>query len=226
MLRKSAIIFVFVVWSTTGFTLEQNLSKWDISALNTAVDATYLTENERNVVLEINKLRSDPQGYCKEYLEPMLAMYDGKKLIMPGSDPILTREGVSALKDAIKYLKKASPVPILYPDMRLKKSAKDHQQDQSRNGSTGHVGSDGSNIRQRIERYAKWQGSISENIFYGDADAHAVVLHLVIDDGVPGRGHRINFLDPKHNYVGVSCGTHKTFGNVCVMNFAAGFKTE
>lgn len=224
MFRKPAILIVLVFWSTIGFAIEPELPQWNIGVLNTAVDADYMTENERNVVLEINKLRSDPRAYCKEYLEPMLNMYNGRKLFMPGSDPILTREGISALKDAIKYLKKASPAPILYPDARLKKSAKDHQQDQSRTGSTGHVGSDGSNIRQRIERYAKWQGSISENIFYGDADAHSVVLHLVIDDGVPGRGHRINFLDPKHNYVGVSCGTHKTYGNVCVMNFAAGFK--
>ena len=226
MHRKAAIIFVLVFWTAESFVIKPDFPKWDISALNTASEADYLTENEKNVILEINKLRSDPQAYCREYLEPMLNMYTGKKLIMPGNDPILTQEGISALKNAILYLKKAAPVSILYPDARLKKSARDHQQDQSKSGGTGHVGSDGSNIRQRIERYVKWQGSISENIFYGDGDARSVVLHLVIDDGVPGRGHRVNFLAPGFNYVGVSCGVHKTYRNVCVMNFATGFKTD
>lgn len=199
---------------------------WDIAALNTAVNASYLTSNEKDVVLEINKLRTDPAAYAREYLEPMLTMYKGKMLYMPGNDPIITREGITALKDAIKELKSAKPAPALKPDHRLTLSSRDHQKDQTRSGKTGHKGSDGTSISERIARYGSWDKRISENIFYGDPDARSVVLHLVIDDGVPGRGHRKNFLDPELKLVGVSCGKHKVYHYMCVMNFAAGFRSS
>jgi len=199
---------------------------WDIASLNTAVNVNYLSENEKAVILEINKLRSNPYMYAVEYLEPMLTMYKGKMLYMPGNDPIITHEGIIALKDAIAALKKANKAAPLLPDKRLTLAARDHQQDQSRTGQTGHKGSNGSSISDRIERHGTWDRKISENIFYGDTDARSVVLHLVIDDGVPSRGHRINFLDPELKYVGVACGTHKKYRFLCVMNFAAAFKNS
>lgn len=196
---------------------------WDVATLNTAAKVEYLTDNEKAVVLEINKLRSDPVAYAVEYLEPMLKMYKGTMLYMPGNVPIITREGITALKDAIAELKRSKPAAPLFPDHRLTHSARDHQKDQSKSGKTGHKGSDGSTIDKRIERYGDWNKKISENIFYGDPDARSVVLHLVIDDGVPSRGHRKNFLDPDLRLVGVACGSHKVYSHVCVMNFAAGF---
>ncbi len=228
MRDKNILLTIFVV-PAIGFLLHCNAGNpeiWNLSALNTAIHTNYLNDNEKKVVLEINKLRADPNAYAIEYLVPMLKMYKGKMLYMPGNDPIITKEGIIALQDAIKALKKAKPAQPLYPDQRLTLSARDHQQEQSRTGQTGHRGSSGSTISDRIERYGKWDKKISENIFYGDPDARSVVLHLVIDDGVPSRGHRINFLDPELKYVGVSCGTHKKFRYMCVMNFAASLKNE
>lgn len=201
-----------------------NNNPWDIAALNTAANVNYLSNNEKAVILEINKLRSNPAAYAREYLEPMLTMYKGKMLYMPGNDPIITREGVSALQDAIRALKKARPAPPMLPDPRLTKASADHQQDQTRSGKTGHKGSNGSSIDDRISKHGNWDKKIAENIFYGDPDARSVVLHLVIDDGVPNRGHRINFLDPELRYVGVASGEHKVYRFMCVMNFAGGFR--
>lgn len=233
MKKSSPAIWIFVslFWITTVWMLSAGSVKgnpsgkknWDIAVLNTAVNVSYLTSNEKDVVLEINKLRTDPAAYAREYLEPMLTMYKGKMLYMPGNDPIITREGITALRDAIKELKSAKPAPPLKPDHRLTLSSRDHQKDQTRTGKTGHKGSDGTSISERIARYGNWDKRISENIFYGDPDARSVVLHLVIDDGVPGRGHRKNFLDPELKLVGVSCGKHKVYRFMCVMNFAAGF---
>lgn len=218
-LNLMVLFLLPLVTEATGSTRKN----WDVSTLNTAAKVEYLTENEKAVVLEINKLRSDPEAYAVEYLEPMLKMYKGTMLYMPGNVPIITREGISALKDAINELKSSKPAAPLFPDHRLTHSARDHQKDQSKSGKTGHKGSDGSSIDKRIERYGDWNKKISENIFYGDPDARSVVLHLVIDDGVPSRGHRKNFLDPDLRLVGVACGSHKVYSHVCVMNFAAGF---
>lgn len=199
-------------------------NSWDIPALNTAAGADYLSDNEKAVVLEINKLRSNPAAYAREYLEPMLKMYKGKMLYMPDNDPIITREGIAALQDAIRALKSAKPAQPMLPDPRLTKASADHQQDQTKSGKTGHKGSNGSSIDDRISKYGKWDKKIAENIFYGDPDARSVVLHLVIDDGVPNRGHRVNFLDPELRYVGVASGTHKVYRYMCVINFAGGFR--
>jgi hypothetical protein len=224
-------IYIWVIVLITGFIISVDSSanernNWDVPTLNTAATADYLTGNEKAVILEINKLRSNPVAYAEEYLEPMLSMYRGKLLYMPGNDPIITREGIVALREALKALKAASPSPPILPDLRLTKASRDHQQDQSKSGQTGHKGSNGSTMKHRIERYVEWDKKIAENIFYGDPDAKSVVLHLVIDDGVPGRGHRINFLDPDLRYVGVSCGTHQVYRHLCVMKFAGGFRLK
>lgn len=200
-------------------------SSWDRAALNTAASVTYLTENEKAVIFEINKLRSDPVGYAREYLEPLLTKYQGKKLYLPGEIPIVTKEGITALKDAIRELKSAVPVPLLSPDIRLTRASRDHQKDQSATGRTGHDGSDGSSAQQRIRRYGEWRIAMGENIFYGDPDARSVVLHLVIDDGIPKRGHRKNFLNENFRLVGVATGKHPGWRNVCVMDFAHAFKS-
>jgi hypothetical protein len=216
----SAVLFIF----NSEFISATGNKSWNLSELNTAYSVNYLTDNEKAVILEINKLRTNPSAYAEEYLVPMLNMYKGKILYMPGNDPILTKEGIVALREAIKALKSSTPVVPLFPDIRLTKSSRDHQQEQSKTGQLGHRGSNGSKISDRIERHGTWDKRISENIFYGDPDAISVVLHLVIDDSVPGRGHRINFLDPELRLVGVSCGTHKVYRFMCVMNFAAGFR--
>ncbi len=195
-------------------------------ALNTARNAAYLTENEREVIRVINKLRTDPPGFAQEFLEPLLSRYRGNQLVMPGELPLVTHEGVSALREAIRELKNATPVPLLHPDERLSKAAADHMRDQSASGRTGHAGSDGSTFRSRIEKYGSWERILGENIFYGDPGAWAVVVHLVIDDGIPERGHRKNFLNPGFRLAGVASGTHPVWRNVCVIDFAGGFCSE
>jgi hypothetical protein len=199
-------------------------TNWNTVLLNTAANAAYLSENEKNVILEINKLRSDPAAYAAEYLEPLLPLYQGKKLFLPGDVPILTKEGANALRFAVQALKNALPVPLLLPDIRLSKSSRDHQLDQSVTGRTGHAGNDGSTAQSRIRRYGAITKAVGENIFYGERDARFVVLHLVIDDGNPGRGHRKNLLEENFRLIGVAMGTHPSWRNICVIDFAYGFK--
>jgi uncharacterized protein YkwD len=65
---------------------------------------------------------------------------------------------------------------------------------------------------------------LGENIFYGESEARLIVMHLVIDDGNPDRGHRKNLLDKDFRLAGVSIGTHPKWKHFCVMDFAGGFK--
>jgi uncharacterized protein YkwD len=43
---------------------------------------------------------------------------------------------------------------------------------------------------------------------------------LIVDDGVPARGHRKNCFNPDFNVVGIAVGSHKVHKYTCVMDFA------
>ena len=55
---------------------------------------------------------------------------------------------------------------------------------------------------------------------YGENPARDVVIQLLVDDGVPDRGHRNNILDGNWGVEGVACGPHRDYRQICVMNYA------
>lgn len=190
--------------------------------LNTAADVKYLSSLEKDVIYEINLFRSDPAKYSEQYIAPLAKYYDGKILHYPGDKSIRTVEGVRALNECVRELKKMSFKPILNPDKNLSQSARDLQLDQQKSGRTGHKGSDRSDLNQRIERYGQWQTRIGENIAYGNTSARQTIIFLLIDDGIRDRGHRATLLNPDFKLVGVACGKHPVYETMCVLDFAGG----
>lgn len=71
-------------------------------------------------------------------------------------------------------------------------ASKDHVMDTGPTGVTGHTGTDGSSPSDRVSKYVKVEGMSGESVAYGDETAEQVMISLMIDDGVPGRGHRLN----------------------------------
>ena len=195
--------------------------------LNTAANASYLTTLEKDVVYEINLFRSNPADYAEKYIAPLAKHYRNTLLNYPGETvTIRTHEGLSALKECVRVLKKAKPVGILSPNKALSKAARDHQKDQERTGKTGHTGGDRSDVKERIERYGTWQFTIAENIAYGNSSARQIVIFLLIDDGVRSRGHRKNLLNDNFKTVGIACGEHAKYRTMCVMDFAGGMSAK
>lgn len=216
MRLQVTLLFLFII-STVFGTEPKNTA-----GLNTAINANYLSPLEKEIIYEINLFRSNPAKYAEDYIAPLAKSYQKKILKYPGDQPILTKEGVNALYECVRVLKKATPKPILYPDRSLTKSAEDHKKDQSRTGKTGHVGSDNSSLKKRIEKYGNWKVRIAENIAYGNTSARQVIIFLLIDDDVKNRGHRDNMLNPDFKVIGVSCGSHPVYNTMCVMDFAGG----
>jgi hypothetical protein len=62
---------------------------------------------------------------------------------------------------------------------------------------------------------------LAETISYGENTPAGVVRQLVIDDGVPSRGHRAIILAAGLNHVGVGCGTHPKYQFECVEDYSS-----
>ncbi|HEY9227034.1 MAG TPA: CAP domain-containing protein [Gemmatimonadaceae bacterium] len=181
---------------------------------------------EREIVDEINSARTNPRAYANVIAE-LLPYFDGDVLRRPGMRPRQTVEGIAPARQAIDALREQRPVGALNVTEGLALAARDHVNDQSRSGQTGHRSSDGTAPDARADRYGTWAVSYSENIAYGQFSRGAdVVLSLIIDDGVPDRGHRRNIFDPSFNVVGVACGPHPRFGTTCVIEHAGLFISE
>ena len=223
MQRKALILFLFIIQVSQSYGLTSGEESIWSSKLNTAETTGYLSTIEKEVILEINKLRSNPSKYADEYIVPLKERYQKNYLFYPGDKPLATKEGVRALNECIRALKQQSSLPVLFPDEGLSKAAGDHVKDQSRSGKTGHVGSDRSKVKDRIERYGQWKVRIAENIAYGGINARQIVIYLLIDDGVKSRGHRKNFLHPDYRMVGVAVGRHPRYQSMWVMDFAGAF---
>jgi uncharacterized protein YkwD len=190
-----------------------------------AAPATALDPNlGKQVLAEINLARTEPRTYA-DFFRVFRSQFRGKFYVLPGSATrIQTSEGVAAVDEAIKFLSRLKPQPPLTWSDGLAAAAAELAEEQGRSGATGHTGRQRHGMRERIERHGKWKGQIGENIGYGPKGARNLVMQLIIDDGVPDRGHRINTFSTAFNTAGVACGTHPRFGSMCVVDFAGGFR--
>ena len=123
----------------------------------------------------------------------------------------LSKHPAFIFRECIESLKKASAgEKEITLSEELCKSAQEHSEDMAENKSMTHYGSDKSRFDARMDRYAHNGGGMSENISYGPIsfDARQILLMLLIDDGVSGRGHRITLLDFKYLKVGIGYATN------------------
>jgi hypothetical protein len=181
-------------------------------------------EFEAGVIAAINHLRRDP-AWLVSALQRHRRHYRDRHLVLPGVDaPVLTMEGVAAVDEAIAAARRARRVPELRLSPGLSRAARAHAAEIGRAGTVEHDGRDGSEPLQRMERHGRVLGLSGENIGTGWGGPEVMVLSLFIDDGVGGRGHRVNLLEPDYRAIGVGCAPHRRYGTVCVLDMAAGFR--
>jgi uncharacterized protein YkwD len=184
------------------------------------------TSLEREVLNEMNLARTDPRGYAN-YLREFRGYFQGNYYLLPGTVVrIVTNEGVKAVDGAIRFLQRQKPLEPMTWSPALARAAAELADEQRGNGDMGHVGRASGDLRQRIERYGRWQVLIGENISYGPDDARLAVISLIVDDGVAGRGHRKNIFSSAFRQAGVACAPHPSFGTVCVTDFAGSVKEK
>jgi uncharacterized protein YkwD len=194
-------------------------ASWGVSRLDTARSVSYLSDNEKDVILEINKARSNPARYAEEYVKPLLTRFSGNDVSLPGEMTIRTNEGPRAVQECITAMRAQAPRSILSTSKALSLAARDHVKDTGPKGIVGHQGSDGSMPDDRAHRYDR-SLYVGENIDYGFQTARTIVVQLLVDDGVASRGHRENILRREYGLIGVAIGDHTVWRYQCVIDFA------
>lgn len=218
------LLFLFFIFSSCRPSFSQK-----IDSLHTAKNCYWLNEAEKEMIYELNCLRSNPQSYLK-YIEP-LYKNAAEKLKKYGKGPanysltysskfqngkevktvdtnwhFRSEEEAKALKLLIKELKALKPLSVLKPDSGIYKAACAHAADQyAHKWELLHTGSDGSMPWDRITKFSPKMKTGNENMAgnSGIATPRDFVLQLLIDSGIPGYGHRYNMLD--RNWTHVAC---------------------
>ena len=149
---------------------------------------------EPEILSEINRVRTNPQGYAK-WLEEQKQHYDGIWLKLPGEKPIRTNRGLKALNEAIAFLQKQQPLSPLPQSEATAANASD-----------------------KLENFATSKNI--QYISYGRTTPKGIVMSLVVDDLFPDRRRRKSLLSPDADNTGVVCKSDPTYAKVCAIAYS------
>jgi len=151
--------------------------------------ARYMTTEEIEMVKEINLVRSNPAGYIKYIEEYKQRVAEGRAF---GS--------VATCNELIDELRKTPLLSVLSPTPCIYNAAKKHGKDQRPTGDVDHVGTDGSYPWDRVRRECPNMSDGNENLVAGPSSIRDCVILLLVDEGIPNRGHRRTMLKPDWKY--------------------------
>jgi len=197
-------------------------SEWDsviVLNLGTSFNSrNYKVPTSQQILDELNFVRTNPKGYVK-FLKEHLKTFNGMTYVDDEGFQTTSHEGVRAVNECIKVLENTLPMQALTINEALTSSALWFAKDSAIHSIVGHVGSDGSSVRDRTYR-AGFSGAVGEICDYGEFSARRHVMRFLIDDGVPSRGHRTNILNSKFSQVGIGLSLESDdFGTVLVADF-------
>lgn len=208
-MRIFAFLFLLVF---AGLLTGTNLSAGEMSVADRRGEA---------VIREMNLARQHPNLYA-DILETRRSRFRGSVFVQADGSLLRSREGVNALDDAVRFLRRTSPLPPLSTSSGMSEAAAEHVSEQA-DGGFGHSGSNGSNPATRLSQHGFWSGAWGENISYGKASAREIVAALIIDDGQRARKHRKNIFNPAFHFAGAAVGPHARYRTVCSIDFAGGY---
>jgi uncharacterized protein YkwD len=196
--------------------------------LNTAANISWMKPSEKDMIREINLLRSDPGGYIvyvEEYVGEMMKspgmIGSGQKTYsltykyetINGIEKLVSidtswldapEDESGAIESLKKGLQSTKPLSILKPDKGIYEAVKKYARDQDQhNWDLVHIDSDGKWPWHRIRENSPSMADGNENIAgrFPEPTVRQIVIQLLIDTGIPGYGHRYNLLDPRWTHI-------------------------
>mgnify|MGYP000527351111 CR=1 FL=1 len=183
--------------TSVGNTATSNTSTTNTSTISGSLTLSstkypYMRSEELQMLEEINLIRSNPKGYIPYIQEYIKDVKSGKSFGF--GDPI------AVSYELIDQLENTPPLSILEPAECVYRAAKIHGEDRKGAGSNDHVGTDGSWPWDRILKECDYLTDGNENLVGGPSSIRKAVILLLVDDGIPNRGHRSTLLNPKWKY--------------------------
>ncbi|TPX47432.1 hypothetical protein SeMB42_g03322 [Synchytrium endobioticum] len=139
-----------------------------------------------------NLARTDPQGFIK-------SVAAGGKIPLSG--------------EALAFMQKQAPLGALVLKDGLQQCALAIVLDEGPAGLFGHTDSKGRDITARMGRF--------ENLIAGNYTALDGIVTLINDEGIGGRGHRLNIFRAEFRTVGIACGPHSKYDAMCAFDFSS-----
>lgn len=155
---------------------------------DTEPKAHFLSDEENDMIREINLVRANPAAYV-QYVEEYLRNSN------------FGQRTETAARELMDELKRTSALPKLEPLECLFTAAKKHGEENRKKGENEHQGSDGSWPWDRVRRECSSLTDGNENLVGGPAAVRDAVILLLIDENISNRGHRRTLLDSKWRYV-------------------------
>jgi Cysteine-rich secretory protein family len=150
-----------------------------------------LTVNEKELFYWTNYFRQNPKRFYEQIVKEFLYQFPEAK------------SGYSRSLEA-DIQKAPTSLPLFIPDNGLLKTSKEHAMDLAKRGNIiSHNSSNGKSFSQRLQDEGKYTCG-AENIYIGSNKALESLITLLIDNGVPDKGHRMNLLEPRYGRMGVS----------------------
>jgi hypothetical protein len=169
---------------------------------NTAKGVTYMSKKEKDVIYILNLIRTAPKLFAKT-VYAVYPDYINRAYHQSG-------DGFDYYQTLMDTLLSMEPVNAMKPDNKCFQSAYCHA---STSGTAGIVGHN--RVNESCKTKAYFNG---ECIDYGNNDPLEILLHLLIDDGIPSLGHRNISISP-YNTIGVSIQPHKVYRYCTVLDF-------
>lgn len=182
---------------TTLLLLNFSLNGITVKREKINTNKTSMSKKESDILLYINLVRTNPEKFEKEILNPFLKK--NKKY---------SKKYIKSLKKDLKNLKILSP--LNYSE-KLFIFARHHAKTTGKKGKVGHKSIYLKGYKSRTKKLLKNYSVVGENIHYGLDNPKKIILELLIDDGIKGVGHRKNILSNEYKYASVSIQPHKKY---------------
>lgn len=190
-------ILIFITISSAFWSQQQSWTLEELAQAKTADTCEYLSGVEKDAIMYLNLARLFPRKF--KVIE--LTDYFGTKKY---GDYLKDSPWIASLDSTLDTI---HAMPALIPDTALYYHAQCFAAEMGDAGTTGH---------ERInclknERYGECSS-------FGMDTGKDIMMQMLIDHNITGLGHRLQCLDPKNKYIGLSMHSHTEWGTCCVIN--------
>ncbi len=199
---------------------EDSWTSEELEMANTARNASYLTEEEKNIIFYMNLVRIDGTRFFNTYFQEFVDAHNKDMLRYSNYNELRVNRKDRYYRGLEIDLKLIKNLSLFYPDESLTYVSKQHGKDMNKYNIAGHNSKDGRTVKDRISKYYP-NRSMAENLAFGFSKGLANVSMLLLDKNVPDLGHRKNMLNTTLglNIVGVSIQPHPAYRYSATIDF-------